>query len=151
MNFNEPSSIRRNKRMAEINVVPYIDVLLVLLIIFMVTIPLMNQSVSIDLPKASTKLTDKITSIPIILSIDNENKLSLNVHKDGREYLTAAEVVQTVAAHLKIAKDESKERLVMVRGDQGVDYQSVLNGIMLLKQAGVPSVGLMTKPDSRVG
>lgn len=148
MYFQEPPA-RTNKRIAEINVVPYIDVLLVLLIIFMVTIPLMNQSVSINLPKASTKLTDQIKSIPVILSIDNERKLSLNVHKDNKEYLTADEVVQIVAAHLKIATERKEVKSIMIRGDGAVDYQSILHGIMLLKEAGAPNVGLMTKPESK--
>ena len=141
---------KRNKRMAEINVVPYIDVLLVLLIIFMVTIPLMNQSVTVELPSAAVELTDKITSIPIILTIDKNNKLTLNINKDQNKYLSHKEVVELVAANLKYSKSQGKEKNVMVRGDYGVDYQNVLNGIMILKQAGVTNVGLMTKSESRI-
>ncbi len=144
------SRTHRRKRMAEINVVPYIDVLLVLLIIFMVTIPLMNQSVNVELPSASTKLTDKITSIPIILTIDQNNKLTLNIHKNKNKHLTPHEVVEQVAAHLQYSKSQGKTRNIMVRGDHGVDYQNVLNGIMLLKQAGVSNVGLMTKSEAKV-
>ncbi|NQY43299.1 MAG: ExbD/TolR family protein [Legionellales bacterium] len=141
---------KRNKRMAEINVVPYIDVLLVLLIIFMVTIPLMNQSVTVELPSAAVELTDKITSIPIILTIDKNNKLTLNINKDQNKYLSHKEVVELVAANLKYSKSQGKEKNVMVRGDYGVDYQNVLNGIMILKQAGVTNVGLMTKSEFRI-
>lgn len=143
MNYNF-KSIRKKRRIAEINVVPYIDVLLVLLIIFMVTIPLMNQSVNVDLPRASTQLTDKITSIPIILTIDRDNNLTLNIHGDGKKSLDPSNIVEIVAAHLKYAKSQGKDKKVMVRGDRGANYNNVLNGIMLLKQAGAPSVGLMT-------
>ena len=143
--FSVNTTRNRKKRMAEINVVPYIDVLLVLLIIFMVTIPLMNQSVTVDLPRASTSLTDKITQIPIILTINSNKEMSLNIAEHEKN-IDNNRVVHLVAAHLTHAKNNSKNLDVMVRAHNGVDYQSVLDGIMLLKQAGAPSVGLMTSP-----
>lgn len=148
MNFQE--SPRRHRIKAEINVVPYIDVLFVLLIIFMVTIPLMNQSVDVDLPRASDKLTDQITSIPIILTVDQDNNMSLNVNTVSKEFLAPEDVVQLVAAHLKLSHDRNEIKSVMLRADNALDYQNILNAIMLLKQAGALNVGLMTNIGSKI-
>lgn len=146
--YHQYTKRTKPKRMAEINVVPYIDVLLVLLIIFMVTIPLMNQSVTVELPKAHTGLTDKITQIPIILIIDKDNKFYLNTFKGSKVSLNNNDVVQHVAAHLQHAKTQNKHKDVMLRAHKDVDYQTILDGIMLLKKAGAPNVGLMTVAES---
>ncbi len=131
---------KRRRPVAEINVVPYIDVMLVLLIIFMVTAPLVTQGVNVDLPKAQANPLAEDTKSPIIASvtIDYEYFLSVNGEKQGP--LQPVEVATLVAANLEV----EPEIPVMVEGDGRVDYNAVVQLMVLLQKAGVPSVGLMT-------
>lgn len=133
----------RRRKVAEINVVPYIDVMLVLLIIFMVTAPLITQGVKVDLPKADAKALDKDSKPPLVASVDAEGQYYLAVGTSKNEPMSAEEVAALVAAHLQVAPDTP----VMVNGDGAVSYNAVIQLMVLLqKVAGVPSVGLMTEP-----
>jgi len=131
----------RRRKVAEINVVPYIDVMLVLLIIFMVTAPLITQGVKVDLPKADAKALDKDSKTPLVASVDAEGNYYLAIGDNREAPMTAEEVATLVAAHLQLEPDTP----VVVNGDGAVSYNAVIQLMVLLqKKAGVPSIGLMT-------
>jgi len=131
----------RRRKVADINVVPYIDVMLVLLIIFMVTAPLITQGVKVDLPKADAKPLDKESKVPLVASVDAEGKYYLAVGTSKNEPMSAEEVATLVKAHLEV----EPETPVVVNGDGAVSYDAVIQLMVLLQNvAGVPSVGLMT-------
>ena len=130
----------RRKKVAEINVVPYIDVMLVLLIIFMVTAPLITQGVKVDLPKASAKALDKDSKTPLVASVDAAGNYYLSINGENQK-MSAEDVAVEVAARLSV----DPETPVVVNGDGAVSYNAVVQLMVLLQNvAGVPSVGLMT-------
>ena len=135
----------RRRLMGEINVVPYIDVMLVLLIIFMITAPLLAEGVKVELPKAGARpippelLKD---SKPIVLSIDAQGRLYLNYGDKQDEPRDAAAVEATAAAVLKRAP----ETAVLVRGDYRVAYGEVVGAMTILQRAGASKVGFITQP-----
>lgn len=131
--------------MAEINVVPYIDVMLVMLVIFMVTAPLLTQGVKVELPQADAKPIDAEQQEPVIVNVDATGNLYLNVGDNPNEPIDDATLVQRVSAILRRRKDQT----VLIRGDHAVDYGSVVAAMVLLQQAGVPGVGLVTEPPER--
>ncbi|MBA6341040.1 protein TolR [Colwellia sp. MB02u-10] len=137
----------RRRKVAEINVVPYIDVMLVLLIIFMVTAPLITQGVKVDLPQADAQPLSKDMKPPLVASVDANGNYYLAVGTSKNEPMSAEEVATLVAAHLKLEPDTP----VVVNGDGAVSYDAVIQlMVMLQKIAGVPSVGLMTDtPESK--
>ena len=129
--------------MAEINVVPYIDVMLVLLIIFMVTAPLLNLGVDIELPQAAAKQLEK-NEEPVLVSIDQEGQMYLTLGAETREKIDADELVRKVHAFVS----NNPKVSVLVGGDKRVDYGRIYQAMVLLQQAGVPHVGLMSQPAS---
>ena len=133
---------KRRRPVSEINVVPYIDVMLVLLIIFMVTAPLISQGVKVDLPKASANPIEQEDNPPIIASVDVKGRYYLNVGEDQESPIDKDELAAIVQAQLQ--KDENTP--VVVKGDGQVAYNEVIQLMVLLQSAGVPSVGLMTDP-----
>ncbi len=133
---------KRRRPVSEINVVPYIDVMLVLLIIFMVTAPLVTQGVKVDLPKAEAEALDSEAKPPLIASVDAQGQYFLNVGDSQEQALQAADLATLVAAHLQVEPDTP----VVVKGDGAVAYSEVVQLMVLLQRAGVPSVGLMTAP-----
>ena len=128
--------------MAEINVVPYIDVMLVMLVIFMITAPLLTQGVKVDLPEAAAQPIDEADKEPLVVSVDAGGKLYLNVGEAPDTSIAAEDLVQTVAAVLR----RQPQKSVLVRGDHAVEYGAVVSAMVLLQQAGVPNVGLVTEP-----
>ena len=120
---------KRRRPVSEINVVPYIDVMLVLLIIFMVTAPLVTQGVKVDLPKAEAQPLEDDSKPPLIASVDAEGNYFLNIAEDQEQAMTAVDVATLVAAHLRIEPETNIVQLMV-----------------LLQRAGAPSVGLMTDP-----
>jgi biopolymer transport protein TolR len=130
--------------MAEINVVPYIDVMLVLLIIFMITAPLLSQGVKVDLPKAGAEpLPPTPDNEPLVLSIDKDGKLYLNVGgKDVDKPIDEQTVVQRTSAVIR----RNPKTLVLVKADRSVPYGRVVSGMVLLQQAGAEKVGFITDP-----
>jgi biopolymer transport protein TolR len=137
---------RRSKHlMADINVVPYIDVMLVLLVIFMITTPLMTQGVEIDLPKAQAKALSSENEEPIVISVNKEGQYFLNVAENPNKPMTSRALVNMVAAYLKLAQEGHVTRQVMIRGDKEVGYGKVVSAMALLQQAGVENVGLITQ------
>lgn len=131
---------KRRRPVSEINVVPYIDVMLVLLIIFMVTAPLVTQGVKVELPKASAEALSQDSKPPLIASVNADGEYFLNVGESQDEPLTATDLATLVAAHLQKEPDTP----VVVKGDGRVPYDNVVQLMVLLQRAGVPSVGLMT-------
>ncbi|MDT8451332.1 MAG: protein TolR [Gammaproteobacteria bacterium] len=131
---------RKRRAVAEINVVPYIDVMLVLLIIFMITAPLLQQGVEIELPQASANPLSSEQKEPVILTVSKTGEYYLNVGEHVKEPISEEVLVHRVAAVVKYQPDTP----VLVRGDRNVDYGSVTHAMVLLQSAGVEKVGLMT-------
>ena len=133
---------RRNKRrpMSDINVVPYIDVMLVLLIIFMVTAPMLMQGVKVDLPEASADPVENQDSEPLIVSVNSSGELFLNLGQED-QVLSLATIRDRVAAVMR----RSPKKPVLIWGDQAVPYGQVVTVMVALQAAGAPSVGLVTE------
>ncbi|MCE3044906.1 MULTISPECIES: protein TolR [Legionella] len=130
---------------AEINVVPYIDVMLVLLVIFMITAPMLSQGVTVDLPKAaSTESLKDSEREPIIVSVNQQGDYFLNINAQPELPIEPHALVVRVAAELELAKQNNQSVNVLVKGDQGVPYGKVVSAMGFLKQAGAEKVGLMT-------
>lgn len=131
---------------AEINVVPYIDVMLVLLIIFMVTAPLMTQGIEVDLPEVSAQPIAAATE-PVSLIVDARGRFLLDFGKDSSKPLTDDELVRRLRAVLK----NNPEQMVLVRADRNVSYGRVSAGMGLLQEAGARKIGFQTDaPPERV-
>lgn len=141
-----PLNNRRGKRlMAEINVVPYIDVMLVLLIIFMVTAPLLTQGIKVDLPKAGAEpLPEDMmrNHQPLILSVDPAGQYYLNIGGDEETPITSDTVIERVSAVLR----REPETPVLVKADRSVPYGSVVEGMVLLQESGAEKIGFITDP-----
>ena len=134
-------SVRRKKRlMSEINVVPYIDVMLVLLVIFMITAPLLTQGVKVDLPQASAQpiKTPKLDNI--VVTVDKQGRLYLD-----EKTITSSKLKQKVRKILRL----QPKTPVLVRADKRVAYGKVIDAMSVLQDAGAPSVGLITQPRSK--
>ncbi len=132
----------KRRAKAEINVVPYIDVMLVLLIIFMVTAPLLKQGVDVDLPQAPAKALDLNSPEPIVISVDKEGRYYLNISSTPDNPVENDSLINDIKAALA----KQKSRPVMVRGDKNGPYQHVISALVLLQQADIGSVGLVTEP-----
>ena len=141
------ASVSRGRRlMGEINVVPYIDVMLVLLIIFMITAPLLTQGVKVDLPKAGAEPLDPAmlkNQVPLVLSVDREGALYLN--QGGGNPQTALDA-DTVATRATTLLRRNPELPVLVKADNRVEYGSVVRAMVILQKAGARKVGFITDP-----
>jgi biopolymer transport protein TolR len=141
---------KRNQRrglLAEINVVPYIDVMLVLLVIFMITAPLLSQGINVTLPQTSAKALPPHKDIPIVVSVDNHGQYYLNIAPHPKQPILKQELFYRVAALLRIAAQAQTPRPVYVKGDRSVDYGAVVSAMTLLQKAGAANVGLITEPN----
>ncbi len=135
--------LQKRKLMGEINVVPYIDVMLVLLVIFMVTAPLLTQGIEVELPKAGAEpIEDAANEIPLVLSVDRDGNLYLDVGDDEDEPIGAKEVVARVRNVLNANPDIA----VLVKADRAVEYGYVVGAMVLLQQGGADTVGFVTDP-----
>lgn len=132
----------KRRAKAEINVVPYIDVMLVLLIIFMVTAPLLKQGVDVDLPQAPANPLDVNSPEPLVVTVDKSGRYFLNASATPDSALEGEQLV----AEIRKALNKQKTRPVMVRGDKNGVYQNVISVLVLLQQANIGSVGLVTEP-----
>jgi len=132
---------RGRKLMGEINVVPYIDVMLVLLIIFMVTAPMLSQGIKVDLPEAGAEPIEPDRLEPLLLSVDREGRLYLNIG-DPKVSLGADRVLEIASAALR----REPARPVLVKADRAVAYGRVVEGMVLLQKAGARKVGFVTEP-----
>lgn len=141
MGFKRP----KQHFLSEINIVPYIDVMLVLLVIFMLTAPMIHQGVYVDLPKASAQALPQEEEPPIIVTVNATRQLYLNVSDQPSEPIEPAVLALRVGAELKRRPD----RKVLVRGDAHADYGAVVSTMVLLQRAGARGIGLITD-DSKV-
>ena len=140
------ASVNKGRRlMGEINVVPYIDVMLVLLIIFMITAPLLTQGIKVDLPKAGAEPLDPKMlkdAIPIVLSVDKEGRLYLNRGSDPKSPLDPEVVAERTTAELH----KNPELPVLVKADNAVPYGRVVQAMVILQHSGAKKVGFITDP-----
>lgn len=134
---------KRNRPMAEMNVVPYIDVMLVLLTIFMVTAPMLTQGVEVDLPAAATDTMTLKEKDPIVVSVRRDGSLWLRSGEETDRKVAAADLSGKVREALADRTDVP----VLVNGDRHVDYGEVVKLMASLQQAGISNVGLLTDPD----
>ncbi|MEE4185251.1 MAG: protein TolR [Gammaproteobacteria bacterium] len=135
---------RRRRLMGEINVVPYIDVMLVLLIIFMVTAPLLTQGVEVELPDAAAAPLDNNLqdAEPLVLSVDSAGNYYLNVGDEKDQPRDPAQIVRLATTVLTRRPDAP----VLVKADEAVPYGRVITAMVLLQRAGARKVGFLTDP-----
>jgi biopolymer transport protein TolR len=131
--------------MAEINVVPYIDVTFVLLMIFMITAPLVQTGVEVDLPEAEAESVDLQDQTPVIVSIRKDGTFYVDIGNGDEEADTPVDVETVKSRVTSVFKNNPKAQLY-VRGDHEVDYGSIVKVMVELKKTGAPKVGLMTAP-----
>ena len=138
-----PMRHRNRKRpMSEINVVPYIDVMLVLLIIFMITAPLLSQGVKIDLPQVPSEALPASDNDPVIISVDAAGNFFINYGENQDQPVSPDVLVNRVGALIKY-----RPKLpILVKGDVSVNYGRVVQAMALLQGAGVKGIGLITEP-----
>ncbi len=139
MGMSGPS--RDGGMMAEINVTPFVDVMLVLLIIFMVTTPMMTTGVDIDLPSANTPPAE-VSGDQLVISMATDGSLSLGRGSDPAQPLTR----EQLEANLLEEGKQHPGQAVFVQADGTLPYQDVMTLLELAKQSGIPKVGLVTKP-----
>jgi len=131
--------------MGEINVVPYIDVMLVLLIIFMITAPLLTQGIKVELPKAGAEPIDAraVNNLePLVLSVDARGRLYLNLGASPQLPIDDATALARATAALRRAP----QRVVLVKGDAAVNYGRIVTAMVMLQQAGASKIGFLTEP-----
>lgn len=133
---------RTRRQVSEINVVPYIDVMLVLLVIFMITAPLLRTGVEIDLPDADATPIPGDAQDPLILSVAENGDWYLNVGDTQDEPITRQEALKLSSAIIRLSPDKR----VMVQGDTLVDYGQVMQAMVMLQKAGASEIGLMAEP-----
>jgi biopolymer transport protein TolR len=138
-----PASMKKRKLMGEINVVPYIDVMLVLLIIFMVTAPLLTQGIEVDLPKANSEPIESVPDHePLVLSVDAQGNLYINAGDDEDKPSSSQKIVTLVSTIL----ERKPKTPVFVKADRAVPYGNVVGAMVLLQKAGVENIGFVTDP-----
>lgn len=133
---------KKRKPMSDINVVPYIDVMLVLLVVFMVTAPLLMQGVKVDLPQAPSSPMEDKDDEPLIVSVKPDGSYYLNLGGDQEAAKPLADITDTVAKILR----QKPNTPILVWGDSAVRYGVVVSLMTELQKAGAPSVGLVTDP-----
>jgi biopolymer transport protein TolR len=135
--------MQKRKLIGEINVVPYIDVMLVLLVIFMVTAPLLTQGVNVELPKAGAEPIANVPNHPpLVLSVDADGNLYINVGDDEDTPVSAKDIVARTGAVLR----NRPETPVLIKADRAVQYGFVVGAMVLLQQGGADHVGFVTDP-----
>lgn len=136
-------SNKKHRPMSEINVVPYIDVMLVLLVIFMATAPLLTQGVSVELPKVDSELIDETKQAdPLVISIDKSGEFYLSVSANQKKSIALDKLI----IRIKASRSQTPDVAVLIRGDQEVAYGKVVTLMAELQQAGIENVGLITEP-----
>ena len=134
-------SDNRRRPISEINVVPYIDVMLVLLVIFMITAPLLTQGVKIDLPQADAEPVSAEMDDPVVVSVDREGNFYIDIGDNKQQPVEEETLLSRVRSVLR----HKPKTPILVRGDSHVDYGRVVKAMTLLQAAGAPSVGLITE------
>ena len=131
----------RKRRMSEINVVPYIDVMLVLLVIFMVTAPMLTEGVQVDLPQTFAKTMTKDQEEPVVVSVDAQGQYYINIGDDIDKPVSVNTIVTRVAAVMRHRPGQG----IYIKGDKSVNYGAVVHIMALLQKSGVAKVGLVTE------
>ena len=137
-----PSALQKRKLMGDINVVPYIDVMLVLLIIFMVTAPLLTPGIEVELPKAGAGALSDATNLPLVISVDEGGNLYINVGDNEDQPASADDIVNRT----RIILSEKPGTPVLVKADRRVQYEYVVGAMVLLQRGGAENVGFVTDP-----
>jgi biopolymer transport protein TolR len=137
-----PRRTKTRKPMAEINVVPYIDVMLVLLVIFMITAPLLTEGVKVELPQADARPMDEDAKRPLVVTVNREGAYFITYDDDRTQEVDRQTLLDKAAAIVRLNPDIP----VLVKGDRDVPYGQVVGAMVLLQQAGAPKVGLVTEP-----
>jgi len=127
--------------MAEINVVPYIDVMLVLLVIFMITAPLLTQGVKVELPQAEAEPLPAEADDPVVVSINAAGEFFIDIGEGKDQPVDSEMLVTRVAALLKY----KPKTPIMLKGDKNVDYGRIMQAMVLIQAGGAPSVGLIAE------
>ncbi len=133
---------KTRRPIAEINVVPYIDVMLVLLVIFMITAPLLTQGVKVDLVEADARPVEEDAKRPLVVGVERDGRLSITYDDDRIQIVDEDELLQKSASLIK----NNPGMPVLIKGDRAVVYEDVVRAMVVLQQAGAPSVGLITQP-----
>ncbi len=142
------AQVSRGRRlMGEINVVPYIDVMLVLLIIFMITAPLLTQGVKVNLPRVAAKPLAAAQNNPIVLSVTRSGALYLSA--DGKN--VGPSDAHTIESRVAAALATAPTRPVMIRADTAVSYGRIVQAMVILQDAGARKVGFITQPPRDTG
>ncbi len=139
---------RRKEPLSEINVVPYIDVMLVLLVIFMVTTPLLSQGIKVNLPQAQAQTIAPVQE-PIIVSIDEKGFYYLNTVAHPEMPQTIQQLKREITEQIKQAAEKKIPRQVFIKGDKKIDYGNIISLMVLLQQAGAVNIGLLTESPPR--
>ncbi len=133
---------KRRRPVSEINVVPYIDVMLVLLVIFMITAPLLTQGVKVDLPNADAEALPPDAEEPLVITVNAAGEFFIDTGEDAEQPVSPARLQQRVGA----IRAQKPRTPVMVKGDRDAGYGRVVEAMVLLQQVGVADVGLITDP-----
>lgn len=133
--------------LSEINVVPYLDVMLVLVVILMTTAPLLTQGFRVHLPSSGPAHTLSTTQMtPIVVSVDAKGKYYLNLASSPNEPISPDLLVKEVTTLLQATK-ANERRDTYIRGDAAVDYGKIMQAMVLLQQSGAKNIGLVTQPN----
>ncbi|VAX08011.1 Tol biopolymer transport system, TolR protein [hydrothermal vent metagenome] len=132
---------KRRRPIAEINVVPYIDVMLVLLVIFMITAPLLTQGVKVDLPQADAEPLSAEADDPVVVSVNAAGDFFIDIGEGKNSPIDASILVTRIAALLKY----KPKTPIMVKGDKNVNYGRVMEAMVLIQAGGAPNVGLISE------
>ena len=140
--LNHP--IKKPKILSDMNIVPYVDVMLVLLVIFMITTPLLTQGVEVHLPQAKANTLREQAQIPLIISVDAKGYYYFNKNSDSKTPIPPQQLLTRVAAHLQMAAAAHRPPpSVLVKGDKSVSYDVMMHAMSLLQQAGATQIGLI--------
>ena len=135
--------LKKRKLMGEINVVPYIDAMLVLLVVFMVTAPLLTQGIEVDLPKANAEPIESVPNHdPLVISVDAGGNLYINAGDDEDQPSSGKKIVALVSTVL----EKKPETPLYVKADRAVPYGNVVGAMVLLQEAGASNIGFITDP-----
>lgn len=137
---NQPKRFRK-RPMSDINVVPYIDVMLVLLVIFMVTAPMLTEGVQVQLPQTFAKTMGKDQEEPVVVSVDAKGQYYINIGDDSDKPISVEKLITRVAAVMRHRPGQG----IYIKGDKSVNYGAVVSIMAQLQQAGVGRVGLITE------
>ncbi len=132
---------KKRKLNSDINVVPYIDVMMVLLVIFMITAPMLTQGVNVELPKAPAEPVNDTDNEPLIVTVNADGHYFIDVGGDPKEPVSAEVIEERVTKVLA----SNPKKMLLVRGDKNVNYDQVIQLMVLLQQAGASGVGLVTE------